>query len=229
MGTPAGVGGSPPLGPFFVEPDVMGMGPGVVVMEPPSATNPNGEIPIYIDPNPANTWLKRIVIGPQSLPVPVLTDGAIIPIWEKIRIIPPPSGVPPLPFTDWHEQIVDIVAPPNSQFIWGGGHLVIHDPNDPGTVPPPPPLVDVQGMTDPSDPRGIWFGPWPGILPPQTGLPIWIHKELIYRGPTLEIPTAGPGIEIYIREWPTTPEPTTLVLAGLGCVVAVGLRRRRAS
>jgi hypothetical protein len=208
------------------------MGPGAIVMTDPGPTNPMGEIPIYIDPT-GNPWQKIIRITPESLPTPVLVPGQIIPIWEKIRIFPPPptSNIPRLPFTDWHERIVDIVSPiPGIDFGWGGGELIVHGPGDPGTVPPPLPLVVAPGGVDPLDPRGIWFGPWfPGIVPPPEGLPVWIHKQLIYRGiDTIQIPTSGP-IDIIIREWPTTPEPTTLVLAGLGCVAAVGWRRRRVS
>jgi hypothetical protein len=188
-----------------------------------------GEIPIWIDPT-GDPWLKRIVITPNSFPTPVLTPGQVIPVWEKIRIIPPPptSNIPRLPFTDWHERIVDIASPvPDVDFGWGAGELIVHGPGDPGTIPPPLPLVVAPGGVDPLDPHGIWFGPWfPGIVPPPEGLPVWIHKQLIYRGPTITIPGE---ISIYIREWPTTPEPTTLVLAGLGCVVAVGMRRRRMS
>jgi hypothetical protein len=200
------------------------MGPGAMVMSPTG-----GEIPIYIDPT-ADPWLKRIVITPNSFPQPVLTPGQVIGVWEKIRILPPPptSGIPQLPFTDWHEQIVDIVSPiPDIDFGWGGGELIIHGPGDPGSIPPPLPLVVAPGMVDPLDPHGIWFGPWTPVPPiGPNGLPVWIHKQLIYHGPTITIPGT---IEIFVREWPTTPEPTTLVLAGLGCIAAVGLRRRRKS
>ena len=208
MGSHAGVGNDPPPGPFLSD---NGM---INVMTPDG-----GPIPITIDPN-SPAWIKRFVIQPGPVP---LVFGAIIPVWEKLLILPPQPGtnVPRLPFTDWHEQIIEVTQ--NLPFGWvPGGHLTIHNPNTPDGLPP---LVEVPGMVDPLDPRSIWFGPWPGQNIPPNGLPVWIHKELRYLG---EQPITFP-VEIFVREWPTVPEPTTVVLAGLCGLALVGVRRRRRS
>jgi hypothetical protein len=223
MGVHVGVNGDPfpSSGPYVVLPGQM---PGAMVMSPTG-----GEIPLWMDPA-GQPWDKIIRITPNSFPVPELVPGQVIPIWEKILILPPPAGttIPRLPFTDWHEEIVQNTGIPDGSFVWGPDAILqVHNPNDPGNLPP---LVEVPGMRDPSDPYSIWFGPWtPPLQVPPNGLPVWIHKQLIYTGTqTIPVPTAAP-IDIIIREWPTVPEPTTFVLGGLGCVVVAGLRRRRAS
>jgi hypothetical protein len=194
-----------------------------------------GPIPIHLDPG-ADRWIKRIEITQNTFPTPVLLPGTIIPIWEKIQILPPPDGmtIPRLPFTDWHEHIHPFDPPipgvPPSPFGWLGGDLIIHNPQDPDpNMPTLPPIVVAPGMVDPLDPSSIWFGPWPGVpIPPApNGLHVWIHKQLQYQGPTLEIPPQGIIIEIW--EWPTVPEPTTFAMAGLGCLAMVAARRRRRS
>jgi hypothetical protein len=225
---PAGVGGNP-LSEFAATPGANA--PMVMVMSPTG-----GPIPIHIDPS-APRWQKRITIGPDSFPLtpPVLLPGTVIPIWEKIQLLPPPDGttIPRLPFTDWHEHIHPLDPPipgdPPGGFSWLGGRLVIHNPNDPNPNDPVlPPLVDVPGMVDPLDPSSIWFGPWPNAPFPAgpNGLHLWIHKELVYNGPAITAFPAG-GIVVDIWEWPTVPEPTTLVLAGLGGLALLAVRRRR--
>lgn len=220
-GIPSGVGGNPTMGPFPVTDSATG--PMVMVM-----SDTGGPIPIYIDPN-AERWVKKIHIGPNSLPAPpVLQPGMIIPIWEKILIQPAPDGTIRLPFTDWHEHIhpVEIPGLPPLPFGWAGGELVIHNPAGPDQLPP---LVRAPGMVDPLDPSSIWFGPWPGIVPPAgaNGLPVWIHKQLRYLGtqPFTAFPPNGITIEIW--EWPTVPEPTSFALAGVGGLATLLLRRRK--
>jgi hypothetical protein len=213
MGSPAGVGGDPPIGPFVFD---NGM---AMVMTPAG-----GPIPIYIDPA-APHWVKRFQIPPTTAPI---EPGAVFPIWEKILILPPPgtAGVPKLPFTDWHERIRILSDPPTPPgFGWvAGGHLVVHDPADPSGMTLPP-LVDVPGMVDPLDPLAIWFGPFPPLPIPPNGLPVWIHKQLIYNG-SQPLP-AGAPIIIEIWEHPTTPEPSTLILAAVCGLALVGYQRRR--
>jgi hypothetical protein len=217
MGSPAGVGGNPPVGPFVFD---NGM---AMVMTPAG-----GPIPIYIDPT-APHWVKRFQIPPTTAPI---QPGTTFPIWEKILILPPPNtpgtpSVPKLPFTDWHERIRILTDPPTPPgFGWvAGGHLVVHNPADPGGTTLPP-LVDVPGMVDPLDPLAIWFGPFPPLPIPPNGLPVWIHKQLTYTG-TQPLPVGAPII-IEIWEHPTTPEPSSLILAGLSGLALIGLGRRRA-
>jgi hypothetical protein len=63
---------------------------------------------------------------------------------------------------------------------------------------------------------------------PPNGLPVWIHKQLVYRGTqTIPIPTTPEGLVIEIWEFPTVPEPATFALAGLAGLAMLGIRRRR--
>lgn len=218
-GSPAGVGGDPPTGPFVFAP---GDGPN----NPPMSmvmTPTGGPIPIYIDPN-SQPWTKTFQITPNSIPAGGIQPGQVFGIWEKILIQPAPVGttIPKLPFTDWHEQILDTSG--NLPFGWVGGELTIHDPAHPDM---PPPLVGpILGMTTAADPRSIWFGPWPAVPVGPNGLPVWIHKQLRYLG-TQPITALPAPINIIVREHPTTPEPGSVVLAGLGGLATLVLRRRR--
>jgi len=207
-GSPAGVGGDPYSGPFEFDDNGMAM-----------VTNPDGgPIPIYIDPS-APPWTKQFVIPPNTTIIP----GQTFSVWEEIQILPPPPtipGIPPLPLTDWHEHIHG--SDPPTPFGWAaGGHLTVHDPLNPTG----PPLVEVPGEVDPSDPTGIWFGPFPPIPIPPNGLPVWIHKDIVYTG-TVTLTASPNPLYINIWEYPTTPEPSTAVLAWLGGLALIGLKRR---
>jgi hypothetical protein len=185
-----------------------------------------GPIPIFIDPS-APPWIKRFEIPPTTAPI---QPGQVFQIWEKLLILPPPltappvPGIPPLPLTDWHEHIHQS-NPPVTGFGWGpDAHLAVHDPHDPlGTTLPP--LVEVPGMVDPLDPTAIWFGPFHPIPIPPNGLPVWIHKNLVYNG-SQPLPVGAPII-IEVWEHPTTPEPSSLILAGLSSLALAAFGRRR--
>jgi hypothetical protein len=69
----------------------------------------------------------------------------------------------------------------------------------------------------------IWFTFDPIAPAPTPNEMVALHIWKTFR----VNPNLPPGSPIGIVEWPTIPEPTTLVLAGLGCVAAAGLRRRR--
>ena len=100
---------------------------------------------------------------------------------------------------------------------------MIHDPLDPNA----PPLVEVPGDVSP-DGQSIWFGPFPGVHPFDypNGIPIWIHKELIFDG--LETLPDFNTFSILIWEHPTVPEPSSALLALVGAVgLAVANWRRR--
>ncbi len=210
-GVPAGVGNDPPEGPFVFD---NGM---AMVMSPTG-----GPIPITIDPN-APPWIKTFQIPPGTTIIP----GQTFPVWEKLLIIPPPpTSGPPLPLTDWHEHIHGS-NPPGLPFGWAGGTLAVHNPTDPDGLPP---LVQVPGMVDPTDPTGIWFdiSHFPPIPIPPNGLPVWIHKELVYNGAVVLTPSTAP-LSIVVWEHPTTtPEPSSIVLAGLGGLALLARRRRLA-
>ena len=203
-GTPAGVGNDPPMGPFVGSPDT-----GMIMVG-----TENNPIEITIDPN-ADAWIKTFVI-PGSI---TINPGMTFPVWENLLILPPPptSGIPRLPLTDWHEHIHQVSF--DTPFGWAGGHIVI--PGPPGTPP-----IEVPGMVDPTDPSGIWFA-FPPLPIPPTGLPISIHKQLVYNGTGPLTPGPEP-IVITVWEHPTVPEPSALILAGLSGFALIGLGRRRA-
>jgi len=207
MGTPAGVGNDPPSGPFRWSPDNMIMVGGE---EDP--------VPITIDPN-ADPWIKTFEI-PDDV---TLDKGATFSVWESLLILPqsPTSGIPPLPLTDWHEHIHQVSFDTPIGWTAANSRLTIHNPD-----PSKPPLVDVEGMVDPADDSGIWFGPFPPVPIPPNGLPVWIHKDLVYTGDGPLTPEPGAPILITVWEQPTVPEPCTAVLAGLGGLALIGLRRR---
>ena len=105
-GTPVGVGGDPPSGPF--EGTLAGVDIG-------SQQDP---IEIWLDPSGGH-WVKQI-----QVPTPNgVGPGIVIPVWEHIQILPPPPGLPLLPLTDWHEDVH------TSNWSWAGGSLTIHNTN----------------------------------------------------------------------------------------------------
>ncbi len=221
MGSPAGVGGDPPQGPFVFTPSDPATNPPMSMV----MTATGGPIPIYIDPA-AQPWLKTFQITANSVPGTVIEPGQVFQIWEKILVLPPPAGtaIPPLPLTDWHEHIHNVTG--GLPFGWVGGDLTIHDPLHPDV--PPPLIPPVLGMVDSTDPTSIWFGPWPGVPIPPNGLPVWIHKQLRYLG-TEPITALPAPLSIVVWERPTTPEPATLALMGIGGLALASFRRRRRS
>ena len=210
-----------------------------------NANDPNGITldipPFWLDPNGPSLekWINLDVTGG-------LKKGQVIWIMENITIVSPPatSTLPPLPLTDWHEE----VHHPDFQWHPGTGtdptipfvpapELWIHNrdlPGDPpgtgihvrgdvGTVPSP------DGTTHPNN--AVWFEPIPPVFPePNLPLDIWINKDLVYTGPDIP-PSSDPRfIEVGLWEHATVPEPSTIVLAGTGLFGLLGygwLKRRR--
>ena len=192
-GIPTGVGGDPPVGPFIGNVDT-----GVNV-------DNNGEpIPIWLDPD-GGPWLKQIEVhSPNGF-----GPGQRVSVWERIHIVPPPTGLPLLPITDWHEE----VHAPN--WTWAGGHLKIHNSNTTWTGK----LGGPQGMN-----TNIWFEFPPHMPLPTAPIDLWIHKYLQYNGP--QTSTTVALIEVW--EYPTTvPEPASWMLAVLGASSLVAVYRCR--
>ncbi len=167
--------------------------------------DPSNPIPIEIGPIDGPMWPKifTVDVGPNGI-----GPGLRIPVWEHIQILPPAAGVPVLPLTDWHEE----VHTPN--WTWSGGSLMV------GTGDPIPGMVGGPAGAA----TNIWFDLPIGVKPdPAAPIDLWIHKELIYNGPPISAPVAI--IEVW--EYPTVPEPTTIMLATLGAAYVVLTRRRR--
>jgi hypothetical protein len=222
-GIPAGVGGSPPT-TFQVEGGMINVG------------SPTDPIQFFILPD-GDPWQKNFTIPIE--PGLGLVPGHVIPVWEHLQIFPPPPSDPTIPirpFTDWHEVIHNPDwewAHPMTDPITGDvvPELVIHNlPGGPLHVP-----GMVGGPDGTSGPlTDTWFV-WDyrlAVIPPINGLDVWIHKNLVYRGDPITNPTDQTQfVTVHVWEWPTVPEPSTFVLAGMGIIGLVGMawRRRRSA
>jgi len=158
----------------------------------------------------------------------ILEPGWGAPVWENFLVYPGDSTFPESPaITDWHEHI--------------------HEPGWEWVVPQPgatnPSLITRDGepwpweFIDPPagttrDPSALWVK-FPPIGP---GHILDIHKELVWRGTPDntfwgdQVLDNGEPYEEYmvsVWEYPTIPEPSTLVLGALASLGLTVLQRQR--
>ena len=163
-----------------------------------------GEI---VGPNMVEIFLD-IGYDPDAGPVKKVfnTDGmgGIITLVENIHVGPGPC------WTDWHEQLMvlnaagDWVVSPDTDNLWWGNGV---NGGDPATSNPP---ADIQL----DHPRDLLAFYWVCPLPPSTN--ITITKDIL-------VPE---GMQTFaVWQWPTIPEPSVMLLAGLGLLAL--LKRRK--
>jgi hypothetical protein len=186
--------------------------------------------PMYLTSSP-NTWPKTFVWNYAGGSI---SPGDTLCIMESIPLIYPPSTPPSakLRIADWHESILSVSNPYyNDFFKWDtmnpntgiGAHI--------GSAGFP-----INGQVSFSaDGKTIWFDFDPITIPMDMGpastpVTLEIAKYIKYTGPNV-ITSGGQGqpdfFSFVVSEYPTTPEPSTVVLAlvGAGVLGFVGYRR----
>jgi hypothetical protein len=177
------------------------------------------DVPFYFDPNggPIVKWLFPPPGG--------WNPGLPYTIHEEFKYVlpPPPTNDPVFKLRDWHERIISDFPLPDPAGRW---------------VDVPAPGIDVWRMNAAGE---MTQGPASGLQTMIMGNDIWFTFDPIMPAmdpnsmvalhiwKTFQVnPNLPPTIPIGIVEWPTIPEPTSLVLAGLGGLAfATGWRRRR--
>jgi hypothetical protein len=161
-------------------------------------------VAFFLDPG-GDPWTKEFLLGVVQLTG--LQPGALVDVWEFLEVTAPPVGGPPsLPWTDWHEEIVE------GDFVWDSARIAIDGVTD---------GIDCAIMSDGLE---VWCDGFPAQLP-ASGQPVGfeIHKKLRYVGdPTPPDQT----LQVLVREYPTTvPEPGAALLLGVSLAAVAGVRR----
>ncbi len=175
-------------------------GDGWVVEDPYGGGNQD----VYYDPD-AGPWIKTLTLLDPAV------AGTIYTLTENLHVGGGPDGTAPA-WYDYHEEIL------TPGWTW--------NPTGPG------------GENQWSFSASNWFGIWTYVIPLGNTKVDWtfnpplpvctnltLTKYLIYNGGT----GADPNAPIIIAEYPTIPEPGTLVLlatAGLGLLLFAWRRRK---
>lgn len=184
-----------------------GIGPGggdpVKTFHEISATAPVFEVfggPFYFDRG-GGPWIKNLVAPSNGW-----QPGQIYIIHETFTFLPPPTGLPPVKITDWHERI-DFGPDGLIWDIWVGQPMFMVDNETPSGL-----------MTMINDARTeVWFFFDPINVGPN-GVTFSIWKEFQFIG---DVPMTLP---VSIIEYPT-PTPGAAALFALAGVT-LGRRRR---
>lgn len=185
------------------------------------------QVDLIVDPT-AGPMAKHFQTPLDSSGAPILLDGEQPfpqPLWEDFLIIPIP-GTPGVPVTDWHE----VIHTPGWEWVVPG------DARFPDLFPANASLITRDGVPwpytqTPKDPTEIWVD-FPPIGPNHV---LDVHKALLWVGTTGNrtwgdmVDDAGNTVDesfIAVWEYPTIPEPSTIVMLSLGLLGAWFVRRR---
>jgi hypothetical protein len=197
-------------------------------------TDPPGswtlQLDLIVDPN-GGPMEKRFESPKGATGAPILLV-AMQPfpqvVWEDILILPVP-GTPGVAVTDWHEEIRtpgwEWVLPGDSRFptLFPAGSSLITRNGQPSPWSPIP--------MEPADPSKLWVGFPP--IPPNNVLDV--HKALLWVGTdgnriwgdnVLDNGNTLSESFIAVREYPTIPEPATVVMWFAGSLPWILMRRR---
>jgi len=185
-GVEVGIGGGPPSGFGGDEEEGIAVG---------SSEHPIG---FYLDPS-GGRWSKEFTIDIVDSDKG-LENGETLSVVESLLLVPTALGVPVLPWSDWHEEIIEIVGAGSQPWQWVDGKLSVPD------------LGFATSCSVSTDGRSLWCDVEPPIVLDlgafPNGLPVVIEKTLVYTGD----PVFGTA-SIFVDEYPTTvPEPAALSL-----------------
>jgi hypothetical protein len=212
---------------------------GVAPAQPPidvafdaTGTPPSWKLQVDLIVNPDAGPLDKRFLSPRNATgAPILLDAQQpFPqiVWEDFLILPVP-GTPGVAVTDWHEEI----RTPGWEWVIPG------DTRFPTLFPPHSSLITRNGAPwpwtpipmDPADPAKLWVA-FPPIKPNEV---LDVHKALLWVGTDgnriwgdgrLDDGTDFNESFIGVREYPTIPEPASIIVLS-AAIMLLHLARRR--
>ena len=183
---------------------------------------PENPLPLIADPK--GSQMEKWFFTPTGEP---LQPGWSAPVWENFLVWKGDTSFPPSrPITDWHEHIHEPgwgwEVPP----VGTAGESLITRDGEPWEWKHIPPSGEEP------------FSPWLDVVfrPIEPGHILDIHKRLVWLGvegkntlwgdQKLDDGTPHEEVAIGVWEYPTVPEPTTLLLSSLATLVFCARRRR---